>query len=108
MQSFILVKSFLLSKGNDSLKYIHLHVWYHLDDQLLVMSTCLFVCFICLLGKVKSKNVSDRHTKSKLLLLTKASTNVTLIKSWAAKPFKFQWENLMLDDHFGSELVEDV
>ena len=105
MQSFILVKSFLLIKGNNSLKYIHLHVWYHLNDQLLLMSTCLFVCFICLLGIVKSKNVSDRHTKSKLLLLTKASTNVALIKSWAAKPFKFQWENLMLDDHFGSELV---
>ena len=56
--------------------------------------------YTSLLGIAKSKKVSDRHTKSKLLLVIKASTNVTLIKSWAAKPFKFQWQNI-LDDRFG-------
>ena len=51
-----------------------------------------FICmFTSSLGIVESKNVSDRHTKSKLLLVIKASTNGTLIKSRAAKPFKFQW-----------------
>ena len=41
------------------------------------------------LGIVESKNVLDRHTKLKLLLVIEASTNGTLIKSWAANPFKF-------------------
>ena len=57
------------------------------------------------LGIAESKKVSDRHTKSKLLIVIKASTNGTLIKSWAAKPYKFQWENLMLDDRFGPGLI---
>ena len=42
---------------------------------------------------------------SKSLLVIKASSNGTVIKSWAAKPFKFQWQNLMLDDRFGPELI---
>ena len=37
---------------------------------------------------------------SKLLVVIKASINVTLIRSWAASPFNFQLENLMLDDLF--------
>ena len=65
-----------------------------------------FICtFMSSLGTVESKKVSDRHTKSKLLLVIKASTNGTLIKWWAAKPFKFQWQNLMLDDRFGPGLI---
>ena len=32
-------------------------------------------------GMVESKNVSDRHTMSKLLVVIKASINGTLIKS---------------------------
>ena len=61
--------------------------------------------FTSLLGITESKKVSDRHAKSKLLLVIKASINSTLIKSWAAKPFKFQWQNLMLDDRFGQGLI---
>ena len=53
---------------------------------------------------VESEKVSDRHTKPNLLLVIKASTNGTLIK-WAAKLFKFQWQDLMLDDRFGPGLV---
>ena len=49
--------------------------------------------------------MSDRHTMSKLLLPVKASTNGTLIKSWASKLFKFQWQNLMIDDRFGPRLI---
>ena len=61
--------------------------------------------FTSLLGTTESKNVSDRHAKSKLLLVIKASTNSTLIKSWAAKPFKFQRQSLILDDRFGQGLI---
>ena len=65
-----------------------------------------FICmFISSLGIVESKKVSDRHTKSKLLLMIKACTNGTLIKSWAGKPFNFQWQNLILDDRFGPGLL---
>ena len=65
-----------------------------------------FICiFTSWLGIFEAKKVSDRYTKSKLLLVIKASTNGTLIKSWAAKPFKFQWQNLMLDDRFGPGLI---
>ena len=65
-----------------------------------------FICmFTSSLGIYEAKKVSDRYTKSKLLLVIKASTNGTLIKSWAAKPFKFQWQNLMLDDRFGPGLI---
>ena len=45
---------------------------------------------------VGSKNVSNRHTMSKLLLAIKALTNGTLIKLWAASPVKFQWQNVTL------------
>ena len=61
--------------------------------------------FASLLGIFESKKVSDRHTMSMILLVIKASTNGTLIKSWGAKPFKFEWQNLMLDDRFGPELI---
>ena len=41
--------------------------------------------FICMFtsssGKIESKNVSDRHTMSKLLVVIKASINGTLVKS---------------------------
>ena len=57
--------------------------------------------FTSLLGIVESKKVSDRHSKSKLLLVIKASTTVTLMKSCTTKPFKFQWQNFVLDDRFG-------
>ena len=56
-------------------------------------------------GMVESKNISDRHTMSKLLVVIKASINSTLIKSWAASPFQFQWQSLMLDDLFGPGLT---
>ena len=56
-------------------------------------------------GMFESKNVSDRHTMSKLLVVIKASINSTLIKSWAASPFQFQWQSLMLDDLFGPGLT---
>ena len=69
------------------------------------MRTCLFICFTSSLGMLESKNVLDTHTKVKSLLIIKASTNGTLINSWAAKLFKFQLQNLMLDDHFGSRLI---
>ena len=61
--------------------------------------------FTSLLGIDESKKVSDRHTISKLILVIKASPNGTLIKLWAAKPFKFQWQNLILDDGFGPGLT---
>ena len=65
-----------------------------------------FICmFTWSLDIVESKNVSDRHTKSKLLLVIKASTNGALIKSWAATPFKFQWQNLIVDYRFGPRLI---
>ena len=35
----------------------------------------------------------------------KAYINATLIKSWAASPFKFQWQNLILDDLSGPRLT---
>ena len=58
-----------------------------------------FICiFISSSGMVKSKIVLDRHTKSKLLVVIKASINSTLIKSLEATPRKFQRRNLMLDD----------
>ena len=50
---------------------------------------CIFM-FSSSSGIVKCGNVSGRHTMSKLLVVIKA-TNGTLIKSWAASPFKFQW-----------------
>ena len=53
---------------------------------------------------LESKKGLDTYTKVRSLLVIKASTNGTLINSWAAKLFKFQWQNLMLDDHFGSGL----
>ena len=56
-------------------------------------------------GLVESKNDSDRHTMSKLLVMIKASVTGTLIKWWAASPFKFQWQNLMLDYLFGPGLT---
>ena len=56
-------------------------------------------------GMVESKNVSDRHTMSKLLVVIKVYINGTLIKSWAASLFKFQWKNLMLDDLSGPGLT---
>ena len=59
--------------------------------------------FTSSLGIVESKKVSERHTKSEILLVIKASTNGTLIK-WAAKPFKSQWQSLMLDGRFGTGL----
>ena len=61
--------------------------------------------FSSLLSMVESKKVSDRQTMSKLLVVIKASTNGTLIKSWTASLFKFQWKNLMLDDLFGPGLT---
>ena len=58
--------------------------------------------FICMFtsssSMVESKKVSDRYTMSKLLVVVKAYINGTLINSWAASPFKFQWQNFMLDD----------
>ena len=103
-QSFILVKSFLLIKGNDSLKYKQTppHLisfgWSALSNEY------LFICMSSL-GIVESKKVSDRHSKSKLLLAIKAATNGALIKSWAAKPLKLKWRNLMLDYRFGPGLI---
>ena len=35
----------------------------------------------------------------------KTSANGTLIESWAASPFKSQWQKLMLDDLFGPGLI---
>ena len=104
MHYFILVKSFLLIK--DYLKYIQTPPRLVLFGWSALSNEYPFICmFTSSLGIVESKKVSDRHTKSKLLLVIKASTNGTLIKSWAAKPFKFQWQNLMLDDRFGPGLV---
>ena len=91
-QSFILVKSFPQIKGNDSLKYIQTPprlISFGWSDR---MNEYSFFCtFTSSLGIVESKKVSGRHTE---LLVIKASTNGTLIKSWAAKPFKFQWQNI--------------
>ena len=41
----------------------------------------------------ESKKVSDKHRISKLWVLIKSSIKGTLMKSWAARPFKFQWQN---------------
>ena len=65
---------------------------------------CIFM-FSSSSGIVKSGNISGRHTMSKLLVVMKASINGTLIKSWAAIPFKLQWQNLMLDYLFGPGLT---
>ena len=106
MQSFILVKSFLLIKGNDSLKYMQTPPrliafgWSALGNEYLFI-----FMFTSSLGIVESKKVTDRHTKKKLLLVIKASTNGVLIKSLVAKPFKFQGQNLILDDRFVPGLV---
>ena len=54
---------------------------------------------------VESKKVSDKHRISKLWVLTKASIKGTLIKSWAARPFKFQWQNLIGEDFLGPGFV---
>ena len=104
MQSFILVRSVLLIKGNDSLKYMQTPPrlipfgWSALSNEY------PFICmFTSSLVVVESEKVSDRHTKPNLLLVIKASTNGTLIK-WAAKPFKSQWQSLMLDGRFGTGL----
>ena len=57
------------------------------------------------LGMVGSKNVSDRHTMSKLLFAINAFTNGILIQSWAASPVKLQWQNVILGDLFGPGLT---
>ena len=82
MQSFILVKSFLLIKGNDSLKYIQTPPRLILFGRSALSNEYPFICmFRSSLGIIESKKVLDRHTKLKLLLVIKASTNGTLIKS---------------------------
>ena len=63
MQSFTLVKSFLLIKGNGSLKYIQtpprliLFGWSALSKEYPII--CMFTSS---LGIVEPKKVSDRHT----------------------------------------------
>ena len=42
------------------------------------------------------KRVSDKHRISKLKVL---------IKSWAARPFMFQWQNLIGEDFLGPGFV---
>ena len=54
---------------------------------------------------VKSEKVSDKHRIAKLWILIKASIKGTLIKSWAARPFKFQWKNLIGKDFLGPRFV---
>ena len=90
-------------KGNHSLKYMQTPPrlisfgWSALSNEYPVI--CMFTSS---LGKAESKQVSDRYY---LLLVIKASTNGTLIKSWAPKPFKFQWQNLLFDGRFRPGLV---
>ena len=43
------------------------------------------------------KKVSDKHIISKLCVVMKASIKGILTKSCAARPFKFQWQNLIKD-----------
>ena len=81
-KSFILVKSFLLIKGNDSLKYIRTPPHLISFGCIAVSNEYPFIyMFTSSLGTVESKKVSDRHTNSKLLLVIKASSNGTLITS---------------------------
>ena len=53
----------------------------------------------------ESKKISDKHRISKLWVLVKASIKGTLVKSWAARPFKFQWQNLIGEDFLGHEFI---
>ena len=57
--------------------------------------------FSSLRSIVESKKVSDKHRISKSWVLIKASIKGALIKSWAARPFKFQWQNLIGEDFLG-------
>ena len=61
--------------------------------------------FSSLRSIVESKKVSDKHRISKSWVLIKASIKGALIKSWAARPFKFQWQNLIGEDFLGPGFV---
>ena len=61
--------------------------------------------FSSLKSIVESKKVSDKHRISKLWVLTKASIKGTLIKSWAARPFNLQWQNLIGEDFLGPGFI---
>ena len=62
--------------------------------------------FPSLISIVKSKKGSGKHRRSKLWVLIKASVKGILIKSWAARPFKFQWENLKIEDFLDEGLFQ--
>ena len=62
--------------------------------------------FSSLRSIVESKKVSDKHRISKLWVLIKTSVKGTLIKSWAARPFKFQLQNLIGEDFLGPGFVQ--
>ena len=53
----------------------------------------------------ESKKISDKHRISKLWVLIKTSITGTLMKSWAARPFKFQWQNVIGEDFLGPGFV---
>ena len=61
--------------------------------------------FSSLKSIAESKKVSDKHRISKLWVLVKASIKGTLIKSWAGRPFKFQWQNLIGEEFPGPGFV---
>lgn len=51
--------------------------------------------FVSSWATVESTKILDKHTMSKFCAIIKASNKDTLTKSWAVKPFKFQWQNLI-------------
>ena len=94
MVSCIVLRSFFLINCKICLKNIQptsrllLLVWWALRIEKL--SVFIFPLLQCI---VESKKVSEKHRKSKLWVLLKASIKGALIKSWDAWPFTSQWKN---------------
>ena len=66
----------------------------------------LFDSIISYKTHVRRKNKTDKHRyQSYEYLLIKASIKGTLIKSWTARLFKFQWQNLIGEDFLGPGFV---
>ena len=53
-----------------------------------------------LTGSVERKKYSNKYNFQKLSFFINAYANGTLMKSWAANPFKFECLNLIKDDFF--------
>ena len=81
---------------------IHLLIWCFLDDELFVNSKeyPFMVMLSLLTGSTERKKYSNNYNFQKLSFFITAYANGTLMKSWAANPFKFECLNLIKDDFF--------